>query len=216
MSASIRLYGYWRSSASWRIRIALAHKGLDYDYVAVNLLEGEHREAAHGARNPLNQVPVLTWAEGGGSPRVFSQSMAILDWLEGQVPEPALFPADPLLRARAIELAEVVNAGIHPLQNSAVLGDVEGLGGDRATWARGVIGRGLLAMQELAAPVAGTYLVGGDVSIADVLLVPQLYNARRYGVDLAPLSLLTTVEARCQALPAFQAAHADRQPDAHR
>ena len=208
-----RLYGYWRSSASWRIRIALGIKGIDYQYAAVNLRDGEQRGADHAARSPMSQVPVLAW-DSGGQKLLLSQSIAILDFLESQVPDPALFPADPVLRARAVELAEVVNSGIHPLQNVSVLGKIEGLGGDRMDWARTAIGAGLHALQELAAPYASSFLIGDEVTVADVLLVPQLYNARRYGVDLERLTLLTAVEARCGELAPFAAAHPDQQPDA--
>lgn len=207
------LYGYWRSSASWRVRIALHLKEIAFQNVPVNIRAGAHLESEHEARNPFQQLPVLIWQEEGEARRL-TQSMAILNWLDHRVPRPSLTPADPFLRARALELAEVVNAGIHPLQNAGVLADIERLGMARAQWAGTVIGRGLAALQTLASPTAGTFLVGDSVSVADVLLVPQLYNARRFDVDLGPFDLLTRVEARCAALPAFEAAHPDRQPDA--
>lgn len=210
---SYRLYGYWRSSASWRVRIGLALKEVPYEYVAVNLRSGEQRGDDHNGRNPLQQVPVLSWRDGD-APRQLTQSMAILDYLESQRPEPALFPADPFLRARAVQLAEVVNAGIQPLQNLDLLIRVQALGADRMAWGHDRITAGLAALQDLAAPTAGSFLVGDAVSIADLCLIPQLYNARRFGVNLEPLGLLTAVEARCAALPAFIAAHPDQQPDA--
>ena len=210
-----RLHAYWRSSASWRVRVALAWKGLPYDVVPVHLVRdgGEQRSAAHRALNPMAQVPVLAWQEAGEERRL-SQSLAIIEYLEAVHPTPALLPADPYLAARARQLAEIVNAGIQPLQNIAVLGKVEALGADRLEWGCEVIATGLAALQASAAATAGDYLVGDAVSIADLCLVPQLYNARRFGVKLAPLATLTAIEARCAALPAFQAAHPDRQPDA--
>jgi len=206
----VRLYAYWRSSASWRVRIALQLKGLDVTIVPVNLLHSEQKGEGHRARSPLGQVPVLELADG----TQLTQSLAIVQWLDATHPEPPLVPVEPLAKARAWALAEVVNAGIQPLQNLSVLGAIDAMGGDRKEWGRQVIRDGLVGLQRLAEPHAGSFLVGDTVSVADLCLVPQLYNARRFGVALDDLSLLTEVEARCAALPAFQAAHPDRQPDA--
>lgn len=207
------LYGYWRSSASWRVRIGLELKGLDYDYVPVDLRAGAQRSAVHEARNPLHKVPVLTWTEDDRVHHL-TQSMAILAWLDQQAPEPLLFPRDPATYVRAIELAEVINSGIQPLQNSSVLVAVEGLGADRTTWARDVITHGLHALQALSEPVRGPFLCGDAITVADLFLVPQLYGARRFGVDLDPFAALTAIDARLAEHPAFAKAHADRQPDA--
>jgi maleylpyruvate isomerase len=211
----VKLYGYWRSSASWRVRIGLAWKGLAYDYEAVHLIKdgGEQLAERYRAVNPMAQVPTLELTHGGRTVRL-SQSLAILEFLEEIHPEPPLLPRDPYLRARARLLAEIVNAGIQPLQNLSVMREVKHLGGDEKAWAQRHIDRGLRALAASAAETAGTYLVGDEVSIADVCLIPQLYGARRNGVDLGPLPLLTRVEAACMQLPAFQTAHADRQPDA--
>lgn len=204
------LYGYWRSSASWRVRIGLHLKGVPFEYHAVNLLTGENGGALHQARNAFAQVPVLEREDGAR----LTQSVAILTWLDAVRPEPPLFPEDPWKRARALALAEMVNAGIQPLQNLPLLGAIEALGGDRKAWGEQVISRGLHALQQNAAPTAGRFLYGDQVTIADLFLVPQLYNARRFGCDLSGLELLTTIEAHCQALPAFQKAHPSVQPDA--
>ncbi|MCB9665694.1 MAG: maleylacetoacetate isomerase [Alphaproteobacteria bacterium] len=211
----LTLYGYWRSSASWRVRIGLHLKGLDFAYAPVHLVAdgGQHRGEAHRARNPMAQVPVLA-VEEGGHVRYLSQSLAILGWLDDQLPSPRLWPVDPWQRATVTQLAEVVNAGIQPLQNLGVLRRVQELGGDRAGWARDVIGDGLDALEAMAAATAGRFVVGDQVTAADLCLVPQLYNARRFGLDLAGFPTLTRVEAACAELPAFQAAHPDRQPDA--
>lgn len=206
----MKLYTYWRSSSAWRVRIALALKGVDYTSVPVNLLHGDQGSSEHAGRNPMRQIPVLELDDG----TCLVQSLAILDYLEAVAPEPALYPADPVLRAHALALAEIVNSGIQPLQNLAVLGSIEALGGDRAAWGRDAISRGLAAFQDLAAARAGRYCVGDSVTVADVLLVPQLYNARRFHCDLGPLGLLTAIEARLAELPAFQAAHPDHQIDA--
>lgn len=212
----MRLYNYWRSSASWRVRIGLAHKGLAYEYVPVHLVKDGGQQNAPGYRekNPMRTVPLLEWEEGGQTLRL-SQSLAILEYLEEAHPAPPLYPQDALGRARARMLAEMINSGIQPLQNLAVLQRVKGeLHGDEKAWAAHWIERGLAAFQASVAPLAGTFCLGDQLSVADVCLVPQLYGARRFGVDLAPFGLLTRIEAACNALPAFQAAHPDRQPDA--
>lgn len=210
------LYGYWRSSASWRVRIGLHLKGLAFDTVPVHLVRdgGEQHGDAHRSRNPMEQVPVLEIDDGTGCPVQLTQSLAILTWAEAYVPQPALWPSDPLARARAVELAEIVNAGIQPLQNLSVLQALEAHGVDKAAWGRQVIARGLHAVLARSAVCRGAFLVGEEVSVADVCLIPQMYNARRFGVDLEPLAPLVEIEARCAQLSAFASAHPDAQPDA--
>lgn len=211
----LRLYGYWRSSCSWRVRIALAYKGLAYEHVAVHLLQagGEQHRAEYTAKNPLAQVPLLEVETTDGARRV-AQSLAIIELLEDLHPEPALLPREPFARARARQLAEMINAGIQPLQNLGVMKHVKSLGADPHVWARHFIARGLVALEAEAAATAGRFLVGDAPTVADLCLVPQLYNARRNDVDVAPFPTLLRVEAACATLPAFEAAHADRQPDA--
>lgn len=208
----MKLYGYWRSSSSWRVRLALEWKGLPYEYAAVHLLRdgGEQHTEAHLARNPMGQIPVLELADG----TQLSQSLAILEYLEEIHPSPALLPEDPIERATARQLAEIVNAGIQPLQNLAILQTIKGYGADEKAWAARWVSKGLEAFEKVAASSSATYSVGDSVSIADVCLVPQLYSARRFAVDLEPYPNLRRIEEACAALPAFQAAHADRQPDA--
>jgi len=210
----MKLYGYWRSSASWRVRIGLALKGVEVEHHSVHLVQdgGQQHAADHLQRNPMRQVPVLELDDG----RQLTQSLAILEYLDARYPEPKLLPSDPYLRARARALTEVVNSGIQPLQNLATLQHLTRLGVDRMAWGRHYIHQGLLNLQTMAEHTAGHFLVGDDVSLADIALIPQLYNARRFAVPLDDLSLLLDVEARCEALDAFQAAHADQQPDATR
>lgn len=205
----MQLYSYWRSSCSWRVRIALAWKGLDYTYLPVNLLEGDQHSEEHRARNPMRQVPYL-WDDGFG----LAQSMAILEYLEETVSEPALLPSDPRNRARARQLAEMINAGIQPLQNFAVLQMLEGFEVDKKAWSQSWIARGFAALEKIAEGTAGQYLVGDTVTFADLMLVPQMYNARRFGVVLDNYPTLVRVDAACAELPAFQASHPDAQPDA--
>lgn len=208
----MKLYGYWRSSASWRVRIALHWKGVPFESLPVHLVRdgGEQHRPEFAAINPMEQVPVLVTDEGVQ----LTQSLAILLWLEARFPNPALLPADPLARAHAWSLAEVVNSGIQPLQNLRVLQQVKAAGLDSDAWARDVIARGLTAMEQLARDTAGTYLVGDAVSVADVCLAPQLYNARRFAVPLDAYPTLLRAEAAAAVLPAFAEAIPERQPDA--
>jgi maleylpyruvate isomerase len=208
----MKLFNYWRSSASWRVRIALAYKNVAYEYVAVNLLEKANRADAYTAMNPIGQVPTLVLDDG----RQLSQSMAILEYLEETVPRPSLLPADPYLRARARQLAEIVNSGIQPFQNLPLTARYNEHKLDAKALVASDIARGLDALQRSAEPHAGKFLVGNEPSFADVCLAPQLNAARRFGLDVATWPLLARVEEACNALPAFQIAHADRQPDAQK
>ncbi len=213
----LTLHNYWRSSASYRVRIALGLKGLTADYVAVHLLKdgGQQRAAAHRLLNPLGQVPALVITEDDGATRVLTQSLPIIEYLEDRWPEPAVLPRDPYLRARCRALAEVVNAGIQPLQNLSTTRRLVELGVDDKAWIRTFMHDGLVALEAMTAPLAGRYSVGDAPTLADCCLVPQLYSAHRFGVPLDPFPTLTRVAAACEALPAFAAAHPDRQPDAN-
>jgi maleylpyruvate isomerase len=218
----MKLYDYWRSSSAWRVRIALHLKGVAYERHAVNLIApgptgGEQHAAPYTALNPLAQVPLLELeaSEAGGSPiRHIAQSMAILEFLDERFPQPPLLPADPLLRARARQLAEMVNAGIQPLQNLSTTEHVKHeLSGDAAAWCRHFVSRGLAALEAEAAATARAFLLGDAVSLPDLYLVPQLYASRRFGIDPAAYPTLARVETACAALPAFVSAHPDQQPE---
>lgn len=211
----MKLYGYWRSSCTYRVRIALALKGVPYEVGVVNLLEKEQQAEGFVSKNPSAQVPVLE-VEQDGELHELGQSVAILEYLEEQFPEPALLPRDPIARARARQLTEVVASGIQPLQNLFVMRmlkhehDV-----DPNPWCVLHIERGLAAYDRIAERTAGTFSVGDAPSFADCALVPQLYNARRFGIDVeGTFPLLARIDARCAELEAFAAAHPDRQPDA--
>lgn len=212
----MKLYNYWRSSASWRVRFALALKGIPYEYVSVSLLQagGQQHSDAYRAMNPMAQVPTLEWVEGGETLRL-GQSLAIIEYLDGAFPGPRLLPEHPFVRAKVRQFAEIVNAGIQPLQNLEVLRYVrEDLHADPVAWARHFVGRGMRALESEAAHSASAYLVGETVTLADCCLIPQLYACRRFGVDVADCPTLLRIEARLQALEAYRASHPDAQPDA--
>jgi len=212
----IVLHNYWRSSASTRVRLGLGLKGLPYEYVAVNILTGAQHAEVYRQANPMAQVPTLEILEDDGARFALTQSLAILEYLDERWPDPPLLPKDRELRARTRALAELVNAGIQPLHNTAVLRRIKKTGSDEQAWARQSIGDGLVAFGRLAAQTAGAFCVGDSPTIADCCLVPQLFAARRFGVDLAvpELAQLLEIEARCIALPAMAAAMPEHQPDA--
>lgn len=207
----MQLFNYWRSSASWRVRIALNLKGVRYDNVPVHLTRdgGEQHRVEYRELNPMGQVPALVLDDGA----VLFQSIPILEWLEETYPEPPLLPDDPIERSRARALAEIVNSGIQPFQNLSVTNTVKALGGDVDLWLSRFIPAGLSALEAASATTRGRFLVGDRVSFADICLVPQLSSARRFGVSVDAYPGLLAVEAVCAALPAFQAAHPDAQPD---
>ena len=212
---TMRLFNYWRSSASYRVRIALSFKGLAYNYVPVHLVKGQQKEQAHHARNPIDQIPALE-LEIAGKPRVVAQSMAILEMLEELYPEPSLLPRDPFLRCRARELAELVNSGIQPHQNLSTINRLDaiekGLGRKSAILYNEV---GLAAFEARVQDTAGRCSVGDAPTFADLCLVPQMYSARRFEIDVAArFPTLNRIDLALNALPAFIAAHPDKQPDA--
>jgi maleylpyruvate isomerase len=214
MKMKIVLHNFWRSSASYRVRIGLGLKQLPYEYVAVNIVGGAQFADAYREANPMAQVPTLEITEDDGAKFTLTQSLAILEYLEERWPEPALMPRGAWLRARTRTLAEIVNAGIQPHHNTTPLKRIKALGGDEASWAAPFVADGLAAFARAVAETAGAFCVGDSPTIADCCLVPQLMAARRFKVDLAPYPQLVEIEARCTALPAFAEAAPDRQPDA--
>ena len=204
--ADITLYDYWRSSASYRVRIALNLKALEYDRVVVNLLAGEHRGAEHRQRSPIGYVPAL---EIDG--QMMTQSMAILEYLEASYPDPALLPADPAEAARLRAIAYAIAMDIHPIANLNVTNHhAAAFDGDAAAkdaWMVHFMARGLAAVEIMADHRrTGPFLHGSTPGLADCVLVPQLYNARRRDMSLAEMPRLVAVEEACLAHPAFAAA----------
>jgi len=207
----MKLYGFWRSTCTWRVRIGLAMKGIDYHYHPVNLLKGEQHQNELARKNPMHQVPALELDDG----TVLTQSMAILDWLDETHPEPPLLPRTPLLRARARQLAEIIASGIQPLQNTGTQNHVrDALKADPKEWVRYFVALGLAAFEKEIAVVVGKFSVGDELSIADLCLVPEIYFARRFGLEMERYPTLMRIDAACAPLPAFAKAHAEAQPDA--
>jgi maleylacetoacetate isomerase len=200
------LYDYFRSSASYRVRIALNLKGLAYDRRDIMLLENQQRSPEHLARNPQGFVPALEGDDG----KVITQSLAIIDWLDARHPEPRLIPADPDARAAALARALVIAADTHPLNNLRVMRRLKEMGIDEAgrnDWTRHWIGEGFAALEAMAGD--GPFLGGDAPGVADLYLVPQMYNARRFDTALDAFPKLVAIDAAATALPAFAAAHPD-------
>ncbi|MDR7194168.1 maleylacetoacetate isomerase [Luteimonas terrae] len=216
MTAALTLHTYWRSSAAYRVRIALHLKGLAFDSVPVHLVQGggEQRLPSFAARNPQKLVPTLQHGDA-----VLTQSLAIIEYLDETFPDVPLLPGDALSRQRARALAQLVACDIHPLGNLRVLQYLEHelqLPPEaRTRWVTRWVRDGLEAFEALLQQHgAGDFCIGNAPTIADCALVPQLYNARRFGIDLAPYPLIRRIESVCAALPAFDAAAPERQADA--
>ena len=205
------LHTYWRSSSSYRVRIALALKQVPHEVVTVNLLTHEHKSEAYmKANNPMAHVPCLVV---DGEP--FIESVAIIELLEELYPEPALYPKSPTARAHVRALVEIINSGTQPFQNLSVLGRLES-DDARKAWAASFIARGLGAFEALLGrrDHAGPFCCGDTMSVADVFLVPQVMGAVRFGVDLGAMPRIRRANEAALALPALQSARPEAQPDA--
>jgi len=206
------LHGYCSSSAAWRVRIALGLKRVVVEHRFHNLRTGEQKAEEYVALNPQGLVPALVLDDG----TVLTQAMAIIEWLDETIPEPALLPGDALARARIRAFALAVVADTHPPQNSGVMQGLRrlGLAPDVViAWSGGVNERGLRACEALLAEAPGPFCFGAAPTLADICVVPQLGNARRYGVDVSQFPRLLAREAACRAVPAFAAAVPEVQAD---
>jgi maleylpyruvate isomerase len=209
----LRLHGYFRSAAAYRVRIALNLKGLEAEPISHHLRRGEQRSDEYLRLNPQGLVPTLVTDDGAA----LTQSLAIVEWLDETYPEPPLLPDHPLQRARARAFALVIACDVHPVQNLKVLNRLRSLGiAETAVteWAAWANAEGLAACEALVAAETGPFCFGDRPSLAEICLVPQLGNARRFGVEVSRLPRLLAAEAAALALPAFAAAAPERQPDA--
>jgi maleylpyruvate isomerase len=210
----VKLYSYFRSSAAYRVRIALNLKGLDYEMVSIHLTKdgGQQRKPDFVAINPMMRVPALVLSGG----EVLTQSLAIIEYLDETYPDPPLLPAEALDRAKARAIAQIIACDIHPLNNLAPLQYIKRqLKHEQPAidaWYHHWVLQGFTALENMLAP--GPYACGSRVSLADLCLVPQVYNARRLKVPLEAFPKIVAVDAACLKLPAFDKAQPDKQPDA--
>ncbi len=209
----MKLYSYFRSSAAYRVRIALNLKGLAYEQTAIHLVKdgGHNKRPEFRAINPQMRVPALALDDG----EVLIQSLAIIDYLDETNPEPPLLPRDPLARARVRAVAQIIACDIHPLNNTSPLRYLKSLGRDQAAidaWYHHWVLEGFPVVERLIRP--GRFAFGESPTIADICLVPQIYNARRLKVPLEAFPKILAVEQACLQLPAFDKARPENQPDA--
>ena len=209
----MKLYSYFRSSAAYRVRIALNLKGIPYTVEAVDLLKAEQQTDAYRSRNPQGFVPALE-LDGG---TIINQSTAILEWLEEAFPEQALLPASPLARAQVRSLCQHIACDIHPLNNLSVMNYLKtdmGVARDLARqWYSHWIQRGFFNIEATLRAGAGSFCHGERPTLAECYLIPQVFNARRFKVDMTPFPLITAIDHKCSEIEAFQFAHPHRQPD---
>lgn len=206
----IKLYGYFRSGAAYRVRIALNIKGIAVEQVSRHLRKGEQRAPDYLKINPQGLVPALVLEDG----TILTQSLAIMDWLEETHPNPPLLPQDPIRRAKIRAFAQSIACDTHPVQNLRVLRRVKALGQDENAWAKSINEEGLAAANELIRDEAGPFCFGPAPTLADVCLMPQLANADRFKADISGFGRLLEAAQACKTVKAFQDAEPEKQPDA--
>jgi maleylacetoacetate isomerase len=207
MSEKVVLFSYWRSSSTWRVRIALALKGIKYEYKTVQLLKEQQKTEDYVSLNPTKKIPTLI-IDG----HTLIESPSILEYLEETRPEPPLLPKDPYQRAVVRQIVALVTCDIQPLQNLSVLKRV----GEekKQEWAQYYISEGFEALEKILQKSAGEYCVGNQITLADCVLVPQVYNANRFGVDVSKYPIISRINAKLLQHEAIKQAHPDAQPDA--
>ncbi|XP_073340575.1 maleylacetoacetate isomerase isoform X1 [Pagrus major] len=201
------LHGYFRSSCSWRVRIAFALKGVEYDQVPVNLIRdgGQQLTQEYKTLNPMQQVPAV---EIDGI--TLSQSLAVIQYIDETRPGPRLLPADPKKRAQVRMISDLIASGIQPLQNLYV---IQKIGAEKMQWSQHFIDRGFQALEPILKQTAGKYCVGDEISMADICLVPQVYNAERFKVDVGQYPTIKRLNQALLEIEAFKVSHPSRQPD---
>ncbi len=209
----LTLYSAWRATAPYRVRIGLALKGFSYDYVPIDLMKGEQREPAYRAVNPQGLTPALDIGDGDA----LTQSLAILEWLDETHPEPAILPRSPLDRQRVRAMALIIACDIHPLNNTRVGRALNKLGvsaDDNRAWIHRWITDGFDTLEPMVAKYGQGFAFGDAPTLADCCLIPQVYSANRYELDLAAWPAIRAVNDRALEHPAFKTAHPNNQPDA--
>ncbi|MEO1243024.1 MAG: maleylacetoacetate isomerase [Pseudomonadota bacterium] len=210
----MKLFGYWRSSATYRVRIAMALKGLDYDYEPVNLLKSEQKTDAYIAKNPTGLVPTLATSDGA----FLNQSLAIMEYLEEAHPEPTILPGNAVAKANARAIAATIACEAQPLMNLRIQQYLKNDGGfdDAAVkdWLNAWPANAMAAVEKTLARTAGDFCIGDVPTMADCCLVPQMFAAQRFGIETSGFAKMNDIYERCQKHPAFEKAHPLNQPDA--
>jgi len=213
MPKKVVLYSFFKSSASWRVRIALAYKGIQYDYISVNITKDEQFEADYVKKNTQAQIPTLVIDE-----ITLTQSLPIIEYLEETYPHNPLLPKDPAQRAQVRRIAEIINCGIQPLQNplsvATKVAEMSGKEEHKTEWIKYWIEKGFEALEKVLETTAGNYCVGDSVTIADLCLVPQVANAIIFKVDMGNYPIISRLADTCNEHEAFKASHPSKQPDA--
>eukprot|EP01060_Flectonema_neradi_P036880 TRINITY_DN725_c0_g1_i1.p1 TRINITY_DN725_c0_g1~~TRINITY_DN725_c0_g1_i1.p1 ORF type:complete len:222 (+),score=51.60 TRINITY_DN725_c0_g1_i1:53-718(+) len=211
---TLTLHSYWRSSCSWRVRIALAVKGVEYKYEAVNLLKGEQKGEKYVAeKNVMKQVPSLDVGDD-----VLSQSLAIMEYIEEVYPGPSLLPDSAIDKAKVRELCQIIASGIQPIQNLAVIAKIAADFGEehKPKWANYWITQGFVSLEKQLQKTAGKYCFGDQITMADACLIPQIYNANRFAVDMTQFPTIVKVKKNLDEVEVIRKAEPENMPDAQK
>lgn len=212
---SLILYCYWRSTCSWRVRIALNMKNIDYEIKPIHLVKGDQKSEEFTKLNPIQRVPVLSFRDTQSNKIInLAESTAICEFLEEAFPENKLLPSDTIAKAQVRSLCSEIASNVQPVQNLSVIKRIAEIGGNKAEWAKEWITVGLKAFEKMISATQAKYCFGDEVTMADAFLIPQLYNARRFEVDMSQFPNIQTIEKNLEELEAFKKAHPSNQPDA--
>lgn len=206
------LYSYWRSSSSWRVRIALNLKNIPYQVHPVHLLKAEHNTIEFSEKNPIQKIPVLEFTSQDNQKNYLAESLAICEFLE-EISDFKLLPQDIVQRAKVRAFCSEIACNIQPIQNLPVLNRIQEIGSNKMDWAKEWITKGFESVEKLLSSSKGKYSFGDELSLADAFLIPQIYNARRFGVEMVKFPNIVEIEKNLSTLEAFIQAHPDNQPD---